>query len=494
MAILSSVTVGPSIGPLYIKKEKRDQYAQVLSETCSLTDRVFKDSSSKQTLRFTDYVYNNPLKTNSMPSYVQLAKEYKGMMREHIERRVLFFFQQLIVCYQTKLHFESVGAQDQAASASSIFVKIKGEQQKLTVRNAAHSSTSPCLVAYDNEEWQQYKAGLKDKPQGFVFLKGTDYYRTANATMNMPRMINEADREIDEKTTESLLRVKSEALINEVAQGNLTPDAGMMRFLDDAIFEVENAQMRLAKKNKDPDVQEVLKYYLKYLNKCASFIESDTDFLTNFLNIKIDSSEHDDAARRIILNIRYNAIRNVQIEQAKLIQKVEALKNEIFEDLDGTKKPDNFDAAFRSKLIEAARTDLDRQRLEKLLNFSAENFKEQISKSINTKFTKTLGLLTPYTDRIKFVAQEILQDMRHLRTQEQYDRAKILKDLRHMKNWTQKELGAAVKSLFAHAAASQSTISRIESRQKLVNPQIAQEFSLAFKVDPGLFMPHFFYA
>lgn len=494
MAISSSVAVGPNIGPVYIKKEKRDQYAQVLSETCSLTDRVFKDSSSKQILQFNDSFYNNPLITHAMPSYVQLAKEYKGMMREHIERRVLFFFQQLIVCYQTKLHFESVGAQDQASSASSIFVKIKGEQQKLTVRNAAHSSTSPCLVAYDNQEWQQYKAGLKVKPQGFVFLKGTDYYRTANATMNMPRMINEADREIDEKTSESLLRGKSEAIINKVAQGDLTPDAGLIQFLEDAILAVEDAQERLANKDKDPDVQEVLKYYLKYLNKCLGVIESDSTFLGNFLNIKIDSSEHDDAARRIILNIRYSAIRNVQLEQSKLIQKVEALKKEIFDGLDGTKKPDNFDAAFRTKMIEAARTDLDRQRLEKLLNFSPENFKAQLSKSINTKFTNTLGLLSPHTNRIQFVVQEILQDMRHLRTQEQYDRAQILKALRKMKQWTQKELGAAVKNLFAHAAASQPTISRIESREKLVTPQIAEEFSQVFKVDPGLFMPHFFYA
>lgn len=494
MAISSSVAVGPSIGPVYIKKEKRDQYAQVLSETCSLTDRVFKDSSSKQILQFNESVHKNPLNTNALPSYVQLAKEYKGMIREHIERRVLFFFQQLIVCYQTKLHFESVGAQDQAASASSIFVKIKGEQQKLTVRNAAHSSTSPCLVAYDKQEWQQYKAGLKAKPQGFVFLKGTDYYRTANATMNMPRMINEADREIDEKTSDSLLRDKSEAIINKVAQGELTPDEGLTCFLEDAIFAVEDAQERLANKDKDPDVQEVLKYYLKYLNKCLSVIESDPAFLGNFLNIKIDSSEHDDAARRIILNIRYNAIRNVQIEQSKLIQKVEALKKEIFDGLDGTKKPDNFDAAFRTKMIEAARTDLDRQRLKKLLNFSPDNFKAQLNKSISTKFTKTLDLLTPHTDRIKFVVQDILQDMRLLRTQEQYDRAKILKDLRYMKQWAQKELGAAVKSLFANAAASQPTISRIESRQKLVTPQIAKEFSEVFKVDPGLFMPHFFYA
>ena len=83
--------------------------------------------------------------------------------------------------------------------------------------------------------------------------------------------------------------------------------------------------------------------------------------------------------------------------------------------------------------------------------------------------------------------------MRSLLTQEEYQRAQIIKELRGMKKWRQIDLGAEVRVLFPRAAASQSTISRIENRQKLVTPQIAEEFSQVFKVDSGLFMPHFFY-
>jgi hypothetical protein len=132
------------------------------------------------------------------------------MIKEHVERRILFFFQQMIVCHQTKLHFESVGAQDQGKSADAIVVSIENQSIKYAVRQAAHSSGNPCIVAYDSAQWQLHQRGIIPKPQGYVFLKDTDYYRTVNATMNMPSWINDADREIDEKTVHSLLRSKGE--------------------------------------------------------------------------------------------------------------------------------------------------------------------------------------------------------------------------------------------------------------------------------------------
>ncbi len=69
----------------------------------------------------------------------------------------------------------------------------------------------------------------------------------------------------------------------------------------------------------------------------------------------------------------------------------------------------------------------------------------------------------------------------------------MIKELRRSKSWSQVELGKKVAQLFPRAAASQSTISRIENRKKLVTSPIAEEFSQVFKVDVGLFMPHFFY-
>ena len=50
MPNLYAVTAGPALGPVYVKQE-REQYAPELGETCSLTDRVFQDTSSQQKLQ-----------------------------------------------------------------------------------------------------------------------------------------------------------------------------------------------------------------------------------------------------------------------------------------------------------------------------------------------------------------------------------------------------------------------------------------------------------
>lgn len=505
MPNLYQVQAGPSIGPIYLKKE-RDQYPPELGETCSLTDRVFQDKSSQQKLHFqphpwqapgermTDYIYANPCPVEAFPRAG--IGEYRKMIREHVERRVLFFFQQMIVCYQTKLHFESVGAQDQGKSADAIFMNMNGQKQKYSVRQAAHSCGNPCLVAYDNAQWQMYQAKAIAKPHGFVFLKDTDYYRTVNATMNMPKCINDADREIDEKTVHSLLRTKGEAIINRSSQGLITPDQGIVEYIQESLNEVRAAKQRLAQAVRDPEVREVLDYYEKYLTKIQGIIEEDPLYLEKFLDLKMGRATLDERSKRVILQLRYAAIRNCQVNQSALIQKVEALSQEVIAHLEAAnnnRRPDHCNAAFNAVVVEHARTSEDRKRLEKLLNFSPFNFEAQLQGAARTKYFNTKALVVAYSAQIGFLVREILGDMRRLRTQEMYDRAQVIKELRGMKGWTQKELGREVKQIFPNAAASQSTISRIENRGKLVTEPIAMEFSRVFGIDPGLFMPHFYY-
>jgi hypothetical protein len=504
---LYSVAAGPTIGPVFAEQD-RDHYSHELGETLSSTDRVFQDKSSQQKLNFqphdwlpegtpmVDYRFANPLPVAAPLDPKAVVAEYRQMIREHVERRVLFFFQQLIVCYKTRLHFENVGAQDQGKGTNAIALNVNGQQQKFQVRQAAHSSTSPCLVAYDAAQWQAYEAGGAPKPQGFVFLKNTDYYRTMNATMNMPKCVNDADREIDEKRRESMLRTKAEGIINRAAQGRLTPEQALDEFINEALVEVANGRQRLAALGNDPLTEEALVYYARYLTKIQGVIATDPTFLERSLSLKIGDETQSERSKRVILQMRYAAVRNCQIEQSALIQKVEAVRKPILAALkaaNGNRKPDNFDAAFRVRLISYARTTQDRQRLEKLLNFSPFNFEAQVQGGARTKYLDTKGLLTPYAARIDFLARDILGDMRGLRTQEMYGRGQVVKELRDMKGWRQIDLGAAVKQRFPHAAASQPTISRIENRGKLVTRQIAGEFSQVFGVDSGLFMPNFYY-
>ncbi len=490
MPELSPVSATPTLGPEYDSREKgRDQYSHALAETASLTDRVFEDTASLQKLTFEDFTYPNNLEVDEILTKEEITDEYREMMEEHVERRIQFFFQQLITCYQTKLHFESVGASDQAQSAKTIYFKVDQELVEFTARHAAHSSTSPRLIAYDQKEWEEYKAGKRDKPKGFVFLKGSDYYRTQQATINMPRWINDADSAIDGKPVESKLRQKTEDLVNLAAQGKINPEEGVSQFIKEALAQIEKEEQRVKNKGDHPEVAHVLRYYKTFFLQFQEEVSQDPTFLEKFLNIRFKSAS-DDPSKRVILNIRYAAIRNVQINQAKLIQKVEKVRQEI---LGRRRKPNFFDAAFKTTLVEAAKTPENRHRLEKLLNFSPDQFTAQYEQRNITMFRNTKLGLAPFAEKIAFVANDILHDMRHLQTEEATLRGRVTRELRWMKGWSQKELGDRIARVFTRAACSQSTISRIENNQKLVTPQIAEELSQVFDVDPGLFIPHFFY-
>ena len=493
MSSFGAVKATSALGPVFAKKKNRDHYSHELAETSSLTDRVFQDRALGITLPFRDYKFSNPAQAHSVPQASTVVKHYEEMIEEHVERRILFFFQQLIACYQTKLHFETSGAQDQGKSATAIKLNVNGKEQKFAVRQSAHSNTLPFLIAYDKTSYDNYLAGNGTKPAGFVFLKGTDYYRTANSTMNMVKWVNDADREIDEKRTESELRDKTLVLVNRASQGLVTPDEGIIEFLKEALIEIEAAQIRLAEEQIDDKVQHVLVLYKKYFVEFQKSIVGNRLFLEQFLNIKIDPSLGQ-CGQQAILQIRYKAIRESLLSQSTLIQKVDTLRKEILST--DQRKPDYFDAAFRAVIISVARTDSDRQRLEKLFNFSPFDFEAKMDTTKKkNQFIKTKNLLSQQQifDKIKSVTRDILHDMRSFRTQEAYQRAQTIKSLRYMKSWQQWRLGNEVKALFPHAAASQSTISRIENRTKLVTAQIAQEFSRVFNVDPGLFMPHFFF-
>lgn len=537
MSDLAPVVAGSTIGPLFRYKERRKHYSHELAETCSLTDRVFQDKSLPTKPDFLDFRFPNPFVVSATPSLEEgssylpqisknplvvypVIEEYRDMIREHIERKILFFFLQLIVCYQTKLHFEMAGAQDQAKSADSILFEVNGKQGVLAARQATHSSTAPCLIAYDKTQWETYQEGQGQFPQGFTFLKGTDYYRTVNATMNMPRWVNDADREIDEKTTDSLLRRKALALLNCAAQGDITPDEGIINFIREALNEVQAAQERLYKQNKDPAVQKVLSLYEEYFIRFQQEIEKDPSFLEKFLNITFDPVTTDGIAQRVILQIRYGAIRDNHIAQARLAQKVAAVSKEVLASISlafcslnslkyklllkilldrdiPDKKPNYFDGAFKTLLVGQACTLQDRHRLSKLLNFSSTDFESQLNtQRKKTQFTRIITALSVpiYLKKIKALAQDILQDMHFLRTQEKYKRAQVIRDLRIMKGWSRRELSKKMKAIFPGTAASQwEGIFLIENQQWCVTSQMAKEFSQIFRVDPGLFIPHFFY-
>lgn len=93
-----------------IKKVSREQFPVILNETPSLTDPVFQDSQDI----FSNEVYS------VLPSVEEIIEKYRDLIFEHVSRRVDFFFQQIICCFQTKLHFEIGHVVSQGASAKKL--------------------------------------------------------------------------------------------------------------------------------------------------------------------------------------------------------------------------------------------------------------------------------------------------------------------------------------------------------------------------------------
>lgn len=179
-----AVPASPTLGPIYIK-QGREHYAYEVGETCLLTDRVFQDKSSQQQLQSelpplqppnvspTDSVYANPLPSQVSPVFKIAIREHRKMIKEHVETRIPSFLQQLIFWHQANLYFESVCAQDRGKSADVVMVNIQGHHVQQAVRQAAHSSGNPCILAFDNTQSQMYQAGLTGLP--FCSCELTDY-------------------------------------------------------------------------------------------------------------------------------------------------------------------------------------------------------------------------------------------------------------------------------------------------------------------------------
>ena len=95
-----------------------------------------------------------PLKI--LPTPEEVIQKYRSSIGIHIERRISFFFQQLAACYKTRLHFEIGDTLDQGASPDRIVLIDEAKKTLNFQRNAAHSSTIPCLIGYDYKKWQFY--------------------------------------------------------------------------------------------------------------------------------------------------------------------------------------------------------------------------------------------------------------------------------------------------------------------------------------------------
>ena len=437
-----------------------------------MTDHVFKDSQNPFSALETD------APTSTLPSVEEIIEKYRDLIFEHVSRRIDFFFQQLICCFQTKLHFEIGHVDSQGASAKKVVLKDEKLETLEFQRNAAHSSTLPCLIAYDLEEWKLYQEKKTELPKGWIFLKGTDSYRLWNSTINMPHWVNMADIQIDGNSRDQKLRYKTLQLINAVAQGEIDPEEGLELFIEFSIDQVESSY-KAATQLMYQKILSLYKYQLESTQ--ASFNHNRSMWLEALLGIRVS----DESLRKIIYQIRYLAVRDAQLGQAKLIQKIDLIKQEILASY--TRKPPHFEPAFRSLLIAETHTQRDRQRLEKLYNFSYFDFRARLNGTKLAIFENTKRKLAEkHRSQITALSAEILCDMQGLRNKEALQRSQTIKLLRRAKKWTQKRLAQEL-------SISRSTISQMENCHKLITLPIAEKLSEIFHIDTGVFISQFFY-
>ena len=480
------------VGPPVLKQMGREKYPHHSNITASLADYTHPEQIIK---------VQNAAEAAALKSPVSLVKSYESMIEDHIARRVAIFFQQLVVCYGTNLHFEIGTTLHQGESSKALYLKDHaGQSEKLSVRNAAHSSTIPCLIAYDLQEWTQYRQTGQNKPQGFVYIKGSDIYHSANATLDMIRDINEADIEIDGKKDDSKLRERALEMLNQASCRVIDPGTGIAQFLA-LIIDLTSEKAKTAKK---PGVRACLKIYLENLLAIQDQIK-DPKQLDNLLGVKIDESPSSEKIRKTIHQLRFKAIRDNQHVQSALHQKISAVSKQVLVEIDRKKKPDYYDVAFQNVLIDSMENQNDKINLKKLFNhphdayFKAAPGEKSPGILRNTeerrhRLISTIALINQHPAKILALAKELHLEFRNLKKQEVLNRSAITRVIRKAKGWSQQDLADEIKKAFPSLPSSQSTISNLETSKKIMDPAYAVKLSNVFKVDPSLFIPAFFCA
>lgn len=457
---------------------RRDKYTLALNETSSVTDRIFDDLRKKRNL--------TPAEFAKLKSPEKLIEDSEEMIKDHIDKRIALFFQQLIVTYNVPFHFEMGDTQHQAPSAPTLTKKKNNETVKVPF-NSAHSATIPCLYAYHKKDWDKWVADPQNnqKPTPFVYLKGSDTYNEHNSTLGLIKLVNSADISLD-GTSQSTdqLRVKSIDIIQRSAKGEISPRKGLKEFLQEAQRVLNE---RIASPGVKAEIKQILRIYLERVENAIDESEDDT-FFDELINLKIDN-ESDEAAklRKLIYRRRFSIIRESQEAQSVIARKIHEVAVSI---IGINRKPANFDMVMKKKVLSLC-TDQEKRQLAVFFGVSLD----QITQDLQGKRYQTAeNKIEQVQHRQKFVTlmRDIRAQCRSLKRSELMYRANVTRDLRTNKGWRQKDLVTQYRAVHADGPMSQPTVSRLENTIKPIERQLAHRLAGIFEVDPGFFFPAIF--
>lgn len=425
------------------------------------------------------------------------VEKYEQEIEEHLERRLDNFLLQILCCYGTRLHFKRGPTQDQGESAKTLYADFKGKLIEIGPRNAAHSSTLPCLRAYDGKAWNRYKEEKKTKsnpvrPQGIYYLIHSDLYKGSNSTIHLPKDVNLADKAIDDEDKGNLRKIAVN-ILNQSASGKITVKKAMEEFINH-ITTIVKGKKRGAK---SPGVKKALQiYYDKMRTIQEDFQTQGDEYIFQQINLLIAHEETSSQMKSKMIRIRAEALKRNMRGQAEIMDKVNALALTILEEIKEVRKkdPPNFHEAFASLLIESMRCEKDRERMTKL--FALINPEKYGTRKAIISATKEMIKNYAFdnrVNRIKKLARTLSEEMSTLREEEEDHRGDSMRTLRAGKNWTQKKLGSELRKNYPEQPASQATICRTELGYRAMPTHLAKALSETFDVPEELLLPQFFF-
>lgn len=411
-----------------------------------------------------------------------------------INRRIALFFQQCILVYNmNQFTFSTSGADIQIGSSSQLHFGTK-KGKAIHKREAAHSSTIPTLIAHP-----------KDGSEPFVYLKGGSSYYQQNSTIGMHNVVNKADILIDGNgQNDNKLRSRAINLINQVAQGELSPDSSTNKFMVEFLDVIENCLINLS--DDDPRGY-VLKKYRNIIEEIKKNSENE-DFYDQLLGVIINpDSKHGNIIRKNVYQKIYDIIKLQAISETQIESLILNFKNKVKDSKDG-----NY---IEHVLLKIYSNHKLRKTIEKLfgkttafledeyLNKVGEN-KRAAYKSFKTRVDNVHKKYKNDFDKLERDIRNVIYDLKRA---EMIFRSGIFKDLRIANEWRQIDFCDKYKEVTGKSI-SQSWVSRVEQltrpikkisyqtgvnqRRKLITLEEVRNLSLTYGVDMGIFLPGLF--
>ncbi len=327
----------------------------------------------------------------------RLNKSYTAI-ELHLEKRLSQLVVQAVTCYGTGLDFSEGHTLHQGLNAETI-LSPKGDIKF----NAAHHATLPCLYASKPGE---------DKT---VYLYRSGIYDESQATIDVVKEINDADRVIDEKyrakgadkTTyqkmlPSQLRSRTVDLLNRSSKKELTPHQVAKKFATSLRKEIAKGYEHETNRK----VKDVLEIYLKKAVELENYT-ADEDNFDLWLNLQLDDPQFGNIARIVEKLEDQQAVSSEKI-QALIKRKIDALpvviRHEHHQKKNESHAPVHFIDMYHFQVLERLKGK-DREVVEEALGFDYATLKADVDEFGRVGRTKTL--LAQHADKIDELVGEL---------------------------------------------------------------------------------------